>query len=82
METMYNVIQGEVEASEFIVKENSPIAGKPLSELKFKKDILVACITRENQVIIPRGQDVIKAGDAVVIVSKQIGLQDVIDVLK
>ncbi len=82
VETMYNVIQGEVEASEFIVKENSPITGKPLSELTFKKDILVACITRENQVIIPRGQDVIKAGDAVVIVSKQIGLQDVIDVLK
>ena len=82
VETMYNVIQGQVEASEFIVKENSPIAGKPLAELKFKNNVLIACITRENQVIIPRGQDVIKAGDAVVIVSKQIGLQDVTDVLK
>ena len=82
VETMYNVIQGQVEASEFIVKENSPIAGKPLAELTFKKNVLIACITRENQVIIPRGQDVIKAGDAVVIVSKQIGLQDVTDVLK
>lgn len=82
VETMYNIIQGQVEASEFIVKENSPIAGKPLAELTFKKNVLIACITRENQVIIPRGQDVIKAGDAVVIVSKQIGLQDVTDVLK
>lgn len=82
VETMYNIIQNQVEASEFIVKENSPITGKPLAELKFKENILIACITRGNEVLIPRGQDVIKAGDAVVIVSKQIGLQDVTDALK
>lgn len=82
VETMYNIIQDKVEASEFIVKENSPIAGIPLSQLKFKPDVLVASITRDKQVIIPRGQDVIEAGDAVVIVSKHIGLQDVTDVLK
>lgn len=82
VETMYNIIQDKVEASEFIVKENSPITGKPLAELKFKENILIASITRGNEVIIPRGQDVILAGDAVVIVSKQIGLQDVTDVLR
>lgn len=82
VETLYNIIQDKVEASEFIVKENSPIAGIPLSELKFKKNVLIASITRDNTVIIPRGSDVIRAGDAVVIVSKQLGLQDVTDVLR
>ena len=82
VETLYNVIPNKVEAAEFIVKENSPIAGIPLMQLKLKKDVLIASISRGNQVIIPRGHDVIQAGDAVVIVSKQLGMQDVTDVLK
>ncbi len=82
VETLYNIIQDEVEASEFIVKENSPIAGKPLSQLKFKKDVLVASISRGAEIIIPRGQDIIEAGDRVVIVSKLLGLQDITEVLR
>ena len=82
VETLYNIIPDKVEAAEFIVKENSPIANVPLMELKFKKDVLIASITRGDEVIMPRGQDVIQAGDAVVIVSKHLGLQDVTDVLK
>ena len=82
VETMYNVIQGEVEASEFIVGENSPIAGVALKELQFKENVLVASIFRDGAVIIPHGSDVIQTGDAVVVVTKQLGLQDVSDVLR
>ena len=82
VETLYNIIPGEVEASEFIIKENSPIAGTPLFELKFKKDVLVASITRGDTVIVPRGNDVIQAGDTVVIVTKNVGLSDVTEVLE
>ena len=82
VETMYNIIQDKVEASEFIVKENSPVIGVPLSKLKFKPDVLVASITRDKQVIIPRGQDSIQTGDAVVIVSKHLGLHDISEVLR
>ncbi len=82
VERLYNLIQDKVEACEFIVKENSPIAGKPLCELKFKKGVLVASISRGGEVIIPRGQDIIEAGDRVVIVSKLLGLQDITEVLR
>ena len=81
METLYNIIPGKVEASEFIVGENSPIVGKPLSQLRFKKDVLIASITRGDEVIIPRGQDVIQSGDAVVIVSR-LALHNVAEVLR
>lgn len=81
VETLYNVIKGKVEASEFIVKENSPISAAPLSELKFKKNVLIAAILRDGKVIIPRGHDVIQTGDAVVIVSECIALSDISDVL-
>lgn len=81
VETLYNVVQNKVEASEFIVKENSPIAGVPLAALKLKKNVLIASISRGGEVIIPRGQDEIRAGDAVVIVAAQ-KLHDVTDVLR
>jgi trk system potassium uptake protein TrkA len=76
------MIPGAVEAAEFIIKENSSIVGKPLSELKFKKGVLIASISRDGQIIIPRGQDMIMVGDAVVIVSKHLGLEDVTDILR
>ncbi len=82
VETMYNIIENRVEASEFIVKEGSEIIGTPLSQLRFKPDVLVACITRGDKVIIPRGNDAIEANDAVVVVTKTLGLHDVADVLR
>ena len=36
VETLYNIIKGKAEAAEFIVRENSPVTGKPLCELEFK----------------------------------------------
>lgn len=82
IETLYNIIPGEVEATEFIIKERSLIAEKPLSKLRFKENVLVAAIYRDKKVIIPRGNDVIQAGDAVVIVSKRTGLHDITEVLR
>ena len=82
METLYNVIKGEVEASEFFIRKPSPIVGVPISKLKFKKNVLIAAILRNGQVIMPRGYDTIEMGDSVVIVSKVTGLQDVTDILE
>ena len=82
IEAMYNIGQGKAEVSEFIVRENSPVTETPLSKLKFKKNVLIASLSRGNEVIIPRGQDVIKAGDSVVVVSKNMPLLDVADVLR
>lgn len=82
VETLYNVIQDQVEAAEFIVKENSPIVNIPLCELKFKENVLVAAIIRDGNIITPRGYDTIQVGDAVVIVSKLMALHDITDILK
>ena len=82
VETMYNIIQDKVEASEFIIKENSPIAGIPLRELRLKDNVLVAAILRDGAVMIPHGNDVLCAGDRVIIVTTLLGLQDVTEVLK
>ena len=81
VETMYNVIKGKVEASEFKVTEGSPISSAPLMELHLKKDVLVAAILREGELIIPRGSDIICPGDSVIIVTKILALRDISDIL-
>ena len=82
IETLYNIIEGKVEATEFIIKEDSPIVNIPLSQLKFQDNVLVASIFRDGKVIIPRGNDVILAGDSVIVVTKTVGLSDIADVLR
>ena len=82
VETLYNLIKGEVEAAEFIIREGAPVIGVPLSQLKFKEDVLIAAILRGKKVLIPRGNDVIQTGDSVVVVSKLLGLHDISDILR
>lgn len=81
MENLYNVVQDKVEAVEFIVKEGSRLIGKPLSELPFKQNVLVASIVRNGTVILPRGNDSILAGDSVILVTKDVAVVELADVL-
>lgn len=81
VETLYNIIRGKVEAAEFIIRGSSEITDTPLSELKFKENVLIASIIRNNKVIIPRGHDTINSGDNVIVVSKHLALRDITDIL-
>ncbi len=82
METLYSVIRGKVEASEFVIKEGSPVIGRPLSEMKLKSNILIAAVLRGRSVITPRGYDTLEAQDRVVIISETMALSDVADILE
>lgn len=82
VETLYSLIKGKVEAAEFVIRERSSILDTQLQNLKFKPNVLIACIVRNNNMIIPRGQDTIKLGDSVVVVSRHLGLHDICDILE
>ncbi len=81
VETLYSLIKGKVEAAEFLIKERSAIVGVPLQNLVFRENVLIAGILRNGKMLIPRGQDMIQIGDSVVVVSRQLGLHDICDVL-
>jgi trk system potassium uptake protein TrkA len=81
-ETMYTVIKGRVEAAEFKITEASSITGKPLSRMSLKSGVLIAAILRNDAVILPRGNDSIEVGDAVVVVYESTALRDITDILK
>lgn len=82
MLTMYRLVNNRVEAIEFIAKQNHSLYNKPLRELKIKKDCLVACIMRGNEVIIPDGNTFIQSGDNVIIVTTHKNLRDLTDIFQ
>ncbi len=57
----------EAEAIEFNVVPSSPIAGKRLKELHFPDGAIVGTIIRGEEIIVPRGDDTVEAGDEVVV---------------
>jgi trk system potassium uptake protein TrkA len=81
MERLYSVIPGQVEAAEYTVGEGSPVTDIPLMKMQKKPDILIAAIIRGGKVLIPRGSDVISAGDRVVVVSRTKTMDDIADML-
>lgn len=81
IETMHFILEGKVEALEFRIKENSPISDKPIESINLKSNILIACINRNGNIIIPRGKDMIQAGDTVIVVTTNSGYKDISDIL-
>ena len=82
VETLYNIIEGKAEALEFLIQEGSPVIGIPLANLPLRKGVLIACIYRKHQVIVPNGQTMIEVDDRVIVVTTQIGFQNARDILK
>ena len=80
VETMYRLVDGRVEALEFIVKQDTDYTGIPLKDLRIKANNLIACIGRKRKIIIPHGKDCILPGDSVIIVTKDKRIQDIKDI--
>ncbi len=81
LESLYRLADGRVEVSEFRVLSDCPIRDKMLMELKLKPGVLIACIIRGNEIIIPRGHDAVTAGDSVIIATTG-GIRKIGDILQ
>lgn len=82
VETLYKVVANKAEALEFRVGNEPALIDIPLEQLKFKSNLLIACINRAGKIITPKGHDVIKSGDTVVVVTTRTGLSDLKDILQ
>ena len=70
MKSLYKLMGGRVEAIEFEVPDKGDYLSKPIKALRFKKNILLASIIRKRNIIFPTGDDIIEAGDTVIVVTK------------
>ena len=82
VESLYKIIENKVEALEFKIQEDSPVIGIPLSQLKVKPGVLIACISCDGKIIIPNGNSRIKEGDSVIVVTSHLGFGDIRDILQ
>lgn len=82
VETLYKLMDSEVEALEFIVRPDCGIVNIPLKELKTKKNTLIGGIIRGRKAIIPSGDDMILPGDSVVVISEGRRLNNLSDIVE
>ena len=66
--SVHTIADGQVEALEFLVDEHTRNIGKPLKEIKLKRDVLLVGIAHGGSTEIPNGDSAFQQGDTVVVV--------------
>ena len=82
VESLYRLMDGRIEILEFRITDASSHLGQPIREWRMRPDTLLACIMRGAKTVIPRGDDEIRPGDSILVVTthKQIvRLEDIFD---
>lgn len=64
--TLLALKRGKLSIVEAILKPKSPAVGKTIKELKLPVESILATIVRENQIIFPKGETKLQAGDSVI----------------
>ena len=82
VETLYKILDGQAEALEFVIREDSSVTNQRLMDLPLKDHLLVCYISRYGKLKMARGQDMLKVGDSVIIVTTHKCLHDITDILK
>ena len=83
IKSLYKIADGRVEALEFEVAKDFKFTGVPLRELnaRFKKDLLLAAIIRDGNVIYPHGDTTLEVGDSVVVMTTNAKLYALGDII-
>lgn len=82
LDSLYYIFERKVEIMELKVNENADYLDIPIKELKVDDDVIIASIIRNGDCIIPMGDDVIKAGDRVIISTTHKGITKLDKVLE
>lgn len=67
--TLHHLVDGRVDALEFDVTASCARLGVMLKDIKFKPNILIACISRMGKPIVPGGLDWFEEGDTVIVIN-------------
>ena len=80
---LFHIIDQTTEILEFEAEKNFRRFDVPLQDLRInlKDDLLIAGIIRDEELITPTGQDVIKEGDSVIIATLEEGFDNLNDIL-
>ena len=82
MNALYRIADGAAEAMEFTVTKATRNLDIPLKQLRLKRGVLLAVIVRGTDIIIPEGSSCIKEGDSVIVISREVLIQDLNDIYR
>ena len=82
IETLYKLMDGRAEALEFIAQSDFKYLHVPLKDIMLRPNMLIAGIIRGRKSIIPTGEDVITAGDRVVVLTARSRMSDLSDMVR
>ena len=74
VQSLCHVLDNKVEVMEFRVVEGMPHLNEKLQDIKFRKDVILASITRRGESFIPGGSDMLESGDTVLVVTTKKGI--------
>lgn len=65
-----NFAAGKVQMRRFVLAEDGPFTGQVLKDLKLPAGMLITAIDRDHQVLVPGGDDDLRAGDEIVVLGE------------
>ncbi len=67
--TMHTIADGQIEAMEFLVDNQTRNCGKQLKDIRLRPNVLLACINHGSKTEIPSGNSTFDVGNTVVVVT-------------
>lgn len=67
--SVHSIADGQVEAIEFLVDEDTRHCGEALKDIRLRSGVLLVSITRGSATIIPAGDSTFQKGDTIVVVT-------------
>lgn len=64
-----SVEHGQIVLTELLVKNDSPVCGRRIMDIQFQDNIIISCIVRGADMLIPNGKTEIRLNDKLIILS-------------
>ena len=81
IQSLLSLNRGEATISQFILPEDSPLAGEAIKDLRLPAECVLISITRGAELIIPRGPTKLQAGDKVLVLVGAAATHDLMEAL-
>lgn len=82
VDAVHMLADNQVEALAFRIKDQSVVTNQSLMDMRIKKGVLIGAIIRKKQVIVPSGQDCLRPGDFVIVVTTRKGIDSIKGILE
>lgn len=69
-----NFADGKIQLHQLRLTDKTSLLGVQLKDLKIPPNVLITAVTREHEVIIPGGEDVLQAGDEIFVLGEPKGI--------